>query len=146
MKVNDFEGNKKSVALFIFSIFFSEIFLIQNANAETEIFEGIGFYELDVTKDTIANSKKQSKLFAERKALESAYVSIMSTSESVNGVTDIDEVIAETEGIMRILETKYFITPTDDNPDTFIIRAVVKAEIDLTELAERIKSAEKNNS
>ena len=137
---------KKSVALFIFSIFFSEIFLIQNANAETEIFEGIGFYELDVTKDTIANSKKQSKLFAERKALESAYVSIMSTSESVNGVTDIDEVIAETEGIMRILETKYFITPTDDNPDTFIIRAVVKAEIDLTELAERIKSAEKNNS
>ena len=137
---------KKSVALFIFSIFFSEIFFIQNARAETEIFEGIGFYELDVTKDTIANSKKQSKLFAERKALESAYVSIMSTSESVNGVTDIDEVIAETEGIMRILETKYFITPTDDNPDTFIIRAVVKAEIDLTELAERIKSAEKNNS
>ena len=134
---------KKSVALFIFSIFFSEIFLIQNANAETEIFEGIGFYELDVTKDTIANSKKQSKLFAERKALESAYVSIMSTSESVNGVTDIDEVIAETEGIMRILETKYFITPTDDNPDTFIIRAVVKTEINLTELKEWIKSARK---
>ncbi len=82
--------------LFILSICFNEIFLIQNASAETEIFEGIGFYELDVTKDTIANSKKQSKLFAERKALESAYVSIMSISESVNGITDIDEVIAET--------------------------------------------------
>ena len=67
----------------------------------------------------------------------------MSTSESVNGVTDIDEVIAETEGIMRILETKYFITPTDDNPDTFIIRAVVKTEINLTELKEWIKSARK---
>ena len=52
-----------------------------------------GFYGLDVTKDTIANSKKQSKLFAERKALESAYVSIMSTSKSVNGVTDVDEII-----------------------------------------------------
>lgn len=134
---------KKFVALFIFSICFSEIFLIQNASAETEIFEGTGFYELDVTKDTIANSKKQSKLFAERRALESAYFSIMSTSRSVNGVTDVDEIIAESEGIMRILETKYFITPTDDNPDTFIIRAVVKAEIDLTELAERIKSLEK---
>ena len=70
----------------------------------------------------------------------------MSTSKSVNGVTDVDEIIVESEGMMRILETKYFITPTDDNPDTFIIRAVVKAEIDLTELAERIKSAEKNNS
>ena len=54
---------KKSVALFIFSIFFSEIFLIQNANAETEIFEGTGFYELDVTKDTIANSKKTVQTF-----------------------------------------------------------------------------------
>lgn len=134
---------KRFVFLFALSICFNEIFLIQSASAETEIFEGTGFYELDVSKDTIANSKKQAKLFAERKALESAYVSIMSTSESVNGVTDVDEIIAETEGIMRILETKYFITPTDDNPDTFIIRAVVKAEIDLTELAEWIKSAEK---
>lgn len=137
---------KKIVFLFVLVICFNEIFLIQNASAETEIFEGIGFYELDVTKDTIANSKKQAKLFAERKALESAYVSIISTSESVNGVTDVDEIIAESEGILKIIETKYFIAPTDDNPDTFIIRAVVKAEIDLTELANWVKSSEKNDS
>ena len=60
-------------------------------------------------------------------------------TESENGLIVIDEIIAESEGIISVLETKYKIE-SGSSPDSFMIRAVVKVEIDLENLKKYVKN------
>ena len=108
------------------------------STASAEIFEGTGFYEMQKS-DSLDYAKEQAKLFAERRALEEAYVNIGGMTESENGLIVIDEIIAESEGIISVLETKYKIE-SGSSHDSFIIRAVVKVEIDLENLRKYVKN------
>lgn len=111
---------------------------IFTSTASAEIFEGTGFYEMKES-DTIDYAKEQAKLFAERRALEEAYVNIGGVTEYDSGFVVLDEIIAESEGIISVLETKYKIE-SGNSPDGFIIRAIVKVDIDLENLKKYVKN------
>ena len=128
---------KMMYSLIFISILFSNYILISTAQAEIEIYEGRGEYLR--TDETIEYSKKQAKIEAERDIIRQAYFHVTGISQSSDSVLDYDEVFGESEGIIRILDVKYKLIPEKEN---YIIRAIVKAEVDTEELNRVLKDNE----
>ena len=113
---------------------------ISIVQAEIETYEGYGEYLR--TDETIEYSKEQAKIEAERDVIRQAYFHVTSISQSSDSILDYDEIFGETEGIIRILEVKYKLIPEKEN---YIIRAIIKAEVDTEELEELFKQAREAN-
>ena len=128
---------KMMYSLIFISILFSNYILISTAQAEIEIYEGRGEYLR--TDETIEYSKKQAKIEAERDIIRQAYFHVTGISQSSDSVLDYDEVFGESEGIIRILDVKYKLIPEKEN---YIIRAIIKAEVDTEELNRVLKDNE----
>ena len=85
-------------------------------------------------------AKHQATLAAERDIAEQAYVYVKSQSEIKNGIWDHDEIIVLSEIVMKVIEVKYQILPTND--EAFIVKSNVKATIDTEEINKLIESTE----
>ena len=118
-------------------ILMSNFIFISNVQAGVETFEGHGDYLR--TDETIEYSKEQAKIEAERDIIRQAYFHVTGISQSSDSVLDYDEVFGESEGIIRILDVKYKLIPEKEN---YIIRAIVKAEVDTEELNRVLKDNE----
>ena len=119
----------KLYVLVFISMICSGFIFMSVAQAEIEIYEGYGDYLR--TDETIEYAKEQAKIEAERYIIRQAYFHVTGISKSSDSILDYDEILGETEGIIRILDVKYKIIPEKDN---FIIRAIIKAEVDTEEL------------
>ena len=120
--------------LFFVIIIISNFKFISIAQAEIETYEGCGEYLM--TNETVEYSKEQAKLEAERDVIRQACFHVTGISQSKDSALDYDEIFGETEGIIRILDIKYKLIPKKDD---FIIRAIIKAEIDTEKLDEVFK-------
>ena len=108
--------------------------------AEVQIYEGIGEYAI-TTAETMEFAKNQAQLEAERNIAEQAYVYVTSQTEMENSVVNHDEIVVVTESVMRIINVNFQVIPTAD--DTFIVRAIVKAEIDTDEIENIIEDSQR---
>ena len=112
------------------SIILTNLMFMLTAQAEIETYEGHG--EFLRTDETMEYAKQEAKLEAERDISRQVYIHIKQHSQSTDSVLDYDEIVAETENIIRIIDVKYHLVP---EKETFIVRAIIKAEVDTDELA-----------
>ena len=102
------------------------------ANAETKIYEDVGYFAL--AEESLDHAKEKAKLDAARNIAEQVFVKIQGDTKVKNSVLERDEIITMTEGLMKILEVKYKILADDEDADSFIVQATVTAEVDTEEL------------
>ena len=122
-----------AVLLFFVALTFTSI-----GHAEIQIYEGVGEYAM-MNDETMDFAKYQAQIEAERNIAEQVYVYVQSQTETNMQVYNHDEIIVMSEMIMKIIEVKHQILPATD--DTFIVRAIVKAEIDTDEIDKLMKEA-----
>ena len=120
---------KKLCPLFFVSMIISSLMFISIAQAEIETYEGRGEYLR--TDETIEYSKEQAKLEAERDVSRQVCMYIRGRYQNRDSTLDEDELFGDTESIIRIIDIKYKLIPEKEN---FIIRAIIKAEVDMEEL------------
>ena len=111
------------------------------ADAETKIYEDVGYFAL--AEESLDHAKEKAKLDGARNIAEQVFVKIQGDTKVKNSVLDRDEIITMTEGLMKILEVKYKILADDEDADSFIVQATVTAEVDTEELEKIL--AEKRN-
>ena len=102
------------------------------ANAETKIYEDVGYFAL--AEESLDHAKEKAKLDGARHIAEQVFVKIQGDTKVKNSVLERDEIITMTEGLMKILEVKYKILADDEDADSFIVQATVTAEVDTEEL------------
>lgn len=129
--------------IFLASILIGNIFAA-NVHAEIKTYTGEGFFI--VTDETLDVAKEKAKIDGERNIAEQVYVYVESQTEVKNSELTHDEIISMTESLMKILDVKYKIEPAEE--DSFVIRAIVTAEVDTDEIDKLIKKidAQKNFS
>ena len=126
----------------IFCLISTMIFLFASiAHAEIKTYNGEGFFAVE--NETLDYAKNKAKLDAERNIAEQIFVEVQSNSEIKNSQLTHDEIILRSESLMKILDVKYKIEPGDEN--SFIIRAIVTAEIDIDEIEKFLNREEKNH-
>lgn len=125
----------------IFAIIFSVIFFLAAiANAEIKNYTGEGFFAVE--NETLDYAKNKAKLDGSRNISEQIAVYVESISEVKNSQLTHDEIITITESLMKILDVKYKIEPAENS---FVVRAIVTAEIDTDELEKILKNREEEN-
>ena len=127
------------LSLFLFFIVSPFNLFTSTANAKVEIYEGEGLFA--VVDETLDYAKNQAKLDAERNIAEQIFFDVQSSTEVKNSELVRDEIISTTESLMKILDVKYKIEPAEDS---FIVHAVVTAEIDSDEIEKLLKNREEN--
>lgn len=115
--------------IFLMAILLGNIFAA-NVQAEIKTYEGTGFFA--VTDETLDIAKEKAKIDAERNIAEQVFVYVESKSEVKNSELTHDEIILMTESLMKVLDVKYKVEPAED--DSFVVRAIVTAEIDTDEI------------
>ena len=126
---------KKFIAILLF---FVGLTFTSIGHAEIQIYEGVGEYAM-MNDETMDFAKYQAQIEAERNIAEQVYVYVQSQTETNMQVYNHDEIIVMSEMIMKIIEVKHQILPATD--ETFIVRAIVKAEIDTDEIDKLMKEA-----
>ena len=122
-----------------FLILMALLFFTSTASAEIKIYTGVGEYYLDPSM-TMDYAKQKAKIDAERNAQEQAYVYVRNHSTTKNAMLSEDEIETITVGIIKVMDVKYYIMAAEDN--IFLIRAIVKAEIDTDEIPKWIEKIE----
>ena len=89
-------------------------------------------------------AKEKAKLDGERNISEQIAVYVESFSEVKNSQLTHDEIILMSESLIKILEVKYKIEPAEEN--SFVVRAIVTAEIDTDEIEKFLKNSEEVKS
>ena len=126
----------------IFSLIFLMMFLFASVvHAEIKTYTGEGFFA--VVNETLDVAKEKAKLDGARNISEQIAVYVESKTEVKNSQLTHDEIILKSESLMKILDVKYKIEPGDEN--SFIIRAIVTADIDIDELEKILNREEKNH-
>lgn len=126
------------LAALIVTIFF----FAATTHAEMQTYEGIGEY-LVMPGETHDFAKQRAKKIAERDALEQIYIYVLSESSAKNSNLAKDEIIVISAGLMNVLKTKYSVTKAEGS---FLIKAVVIAEIDPDEIAEAVEREKKRRN
>ena len=97
--------------------------------AEERTYEGVGEYVMsDFETPDIAKQRAKSR--AEQNAVEQAGVYVDSYTKSVNAVIVRDEITVITNGILRVIDTKYSFQPLAEQGGSFLVQARIKAVID----------------
>lgn len=100
---------KKTITMLIMG---ASLSFMPVAQAEIKTYEGIGEYIMsDFETPDIA--KQRAKVRAEQNAAEQAGVYVKSYTKTVNHVVTEDEVTAITSMIIKIIDEKYKVTPTN---------------------------------
>ena len=108
------------------------------AHAEIMTYEGKGEYIMsDFETPDIA--KQRAKVRAEQHAAEQAGVYVTSYTKTVNHVVEADEVTAIANTIMKVVDEKYTITPTNDNGGGFQVLVIIKATVDSDKIDDCLK-------
>lgn len=99
------------------------------AHAEVMTYEGTGEYIMsDFETPDIA--KQRAKVRAEQHAAEQAGVYVKSYTKTVNQVVETDEVTAIANTVIKIVDEKYTITPTNDDGGSFRVQIRIKVVVD----------------
>lgn len=97
-------------------------------SAEVREYEGFGEYVMsDFETPDIA--KQRAKARAEQNAMEQAGVYVESYTKTVNARVTHDEIITMTNGILKVKDTQYEMTPIEGGK-SFIIKVYIKADVD----------------
>lgn len=126
----------------ITALTFGIFFLTATVHAETKIYEGTGEY-LVMQGETHNFAKQKAKKIAERDALEQIYFYLSSKSNVKNSDLTKDEIITISAGLMNVLKTKYSVEKSEGS---FLIKAVVIAEIDDDKIAESVEREKKRRN
>lgn len=102
-------------------------------NAAVETYEGVDEYYVLGAVENINVARERARERAIRDAREKAGVYIHTVSRVVNMKLVEDEIISVASGVLRVIDTTYEIIKLTDM-DGYIIRAVVKADIDTGDL------------
>lgn len=105
------------------------------AHAEIQTYEGTGEYLL-MEGETQNFGKERAKKIAERDALEQVYLYVRSLTSVKNSNLTKDEIITISAGFMCVVDKKFSVTC---EYGSFIIKAVVIAEINPDEVAEEVE-------
>ena len=115
------------------------------AHAEIMTYEGTGEYIMsDFETPDIA--KQRAKVRAEQHAAEQAGVYVKSYTKTVNHVVESDEVTAIANTIIKIVDEKYTVTPTNENGGSFRVQVTIKAIIDSERIDEWLKNEQQKNN
>lgn len=126
--------------MFVRKIFLSLIIgaLLITATVHAEIQTYSGFGQYFMADETIDFAKNKAELDAQRNVLEKICVYIYSQTEINANVLENDEIIAVSAGILRIVDTKFYMEPNDAG---ITVKAFVTAEIDIDELKTLLERA-----
>ena len=115
------------------------------ASAEVKEYEGFGEYVMSdfETPDT---AKQRAKERAEQNAMEQAGVYLESYTEVVNARITKDEIKTITNGILKVKDVKYVMSPISESGGSFQITATLKATIDTNGIDDWLKRSEKEKS
>lgn len=103
------------------------------ASAAVETYEGVDEYYVLGAVENINVARERARERAIRDAREKAGVYIHTVSRVVNMKLVEDEIISVASGVLRVIDTTYEVIKLTDM-DGYIIRAVVKADIDTGDL------------
>ena len=113
----------------IFCMIFMMVFCVMaNVHAEIKIYEGSGEYVMSEF-ETLDVAKQRAKQKAERNAQEQAGVFVSSYTRVKNAQVQEDEIIAITNGILKIVDVQEQLLPQSDRK-SILIRVTIKAKID----------------
>ena len=130
----------------IFSIFFAVAFFMVSSIACAEImtYEGTGEYVMsDFETPDIA--KQRAKVRAEQNAAEQAGVYVQSYTRTVNSIVATDEVTAIANTIIKIVDEKYTIIPSNESGGSFLVKVKIKANVDSTNIDAWLKNEHQQN-
>lgn len=97
-------------------------------SAEVREYEGFGEYVMsDFETPDIA--KQRAKARAEQNAMEQAGVYVESYTKTVNARVTHDEIITMTNGILKVKDTQYEMTPIEGGK-CFLIKVSIKVDVD----------------
>ena len=122
-------------------LIFINLFSMSTANAEVQTYEGFGEYFMK--DETVDFAKAQAELIAQRDLLEKISVYIKSQSTMTDNELENDEIITISAGILRVTETKFFLT---DDGNVIIVKSFVTAQIDTDELKKLLEEAIKKTT
>ncbi len=113
------------------------------ASAEVKEYEGFGEYVMSdfETPDT---AKQRAKERAEQNAMEQAGVYLESCTEVVNARITKDEIKTITNGILKVKDVKYVMSPISESGGSFQIIATLKATIDTDGIQDWLQRDEKD--
>lgn len=113
-------------------IFISIFFFSQIAHAEIKNYSGFGEYLMSEF-ETLDVAKQRAKQKAARNAQEQAGVFVSSYTKIKNQQVTEDEIIAITNGILKIFDVKENLIPQDGGKN-ILIQVTIKASIDSDEI------------
>ena len=122
----------------LIAIFFIVNIAASNVQAEIKTYEGVG--EFLITNEKLDYAKQKAKLDGARHIVEEIFLKIKSSSGAKNSSLVHDEIIAISEGLIKITNVKYKLESTEN--DGVIIKAFVTAEVDTVEFEKIIKKFE----
>lgn len=103
------------------------------ASAEVKEYEGFGEYVMS-DFETPDVAKQRAKARAEQNAMEQAGMYVESYTKVINHQVTHDEIATMTNGILKVKDVQYKMTPTDDGK-AFLIHATIKADIDTDDIS-----------
>ena len=113
----------------IFSMIFLAMFFFASiAHAEIKNYSGTGEYIMS-EYETIDVAKQRAKQKAARNAQEQAGVFVSSYTKIKNHQVSEDEIIAITNGILKIFDVQENLIPQDEGKN-ILIQVTIKASID----------------
>lgn len=127
-----------SITITVFLIL--NVFGLSTTHAKIKTYEGTGLFV--VVDETLNYAKNQAKLNAIRHIAEEICVYIQSNTEIENSQIRRDEIIVTTESLIRVIDVKYDIYSSSD--ESFIICAIVTAEVDTDEVEKLLNQKEAN--
>lgn len=132
---------KKAIGVFVMGVSLSFLPVV---HAEIRTYEGTGEYIMsDFETPDIA--KQRAKVRAEQSAVEQAGVYVSSYTKMVNHVVKADEVTAIANNIIKVIDEKYTITPTNEAGGSFRVQVWIKANVDSDKIDNWLKREHQQN-